>query len=135
MKFNPDTHYSCSLYKVLGKNSALKIQANKIVLNRDDQAGFRLDTTYTHSKHRMLSVDQEVTTRTDFVNKYSSVLQSSTYLFMARDKPDERAAELSKIMLRKKKNASQHAADFKFLKTTEEFKHLFLGKSVDEGIG
>jgi len=91
LKFNPDAHFNCALYKILDKIQ-LEEPNNKLVLNRDDQAGFRLDTTYTHSQHKLLSVQQEVTTRTDFVNKYSSVLQCSTYLFMNKDKSDKKSS-------------------------------------------
>lgn len=131
IKFNPDAHYSSTMYKVLDKVQ-LSNGSDKTVLNRDDQAGFRLDTTYTHSQHKVLSMeDQEVTTRTDFVNKYSSVLQTSTYLFMETVTNEEMAAGIVKNHFSFEKNPSQHAADFKFLKTTPEFKDFFSGKTVE----
>ena len=131
LKFNPDAHYSCAMYKILDKLQ-LTDGHDKLLLNRDDQAGFRLDTTYTHCQHKGLySEAQEVTTRTDFVNKYSSVLQTSSYLFMETLTNEERAAGLVKDHFSFKKNPSQHAADFKFLKATQEFKDYVSGKPVD----
>ncbi|XP_028517481.1 uncharacterized protein LOC114575920 [Exaiptasia diaphana] len=131
LKFNPDAHYSCSMYKILDKLQ-LTDGTDKIILNRDDQAGFRLDTTYTHCQHKALYTgDQEVTTRTDFVNKYSSVLQTSSYLFMETATNEERAAGLVKNHYFFKKNPSQHASDLKYLKTTPEFKDDLMQKSVD----
>ena len=130
LKFNPDAHFSCKMYKILDKLQ-LQHASKKLVLNRDDQAGFRLDTTYTHSQHRVLSVEQEITTRTDFVNKYSSVLQTSTYLLMETDTSNERAAGIVKDHVSFGKNPSHHTSDLKFLKTTEEFKDYLSGKTVD----
>ena len=45
------------------------------VLGRDDQAGFRLDTTYTDKQHSSLNVANTITTRTDFVNKKCTNLE------------------------------------------------------------
>lgn len=118
------------MYKILDKLQ-LQNASKKLVLNRDDQAGFRLDTTYTHSQHRVLSVQQEVTTRTDFMNKYSSILQTSTYLLMDTDTSNERAAGIVKDHVSFNKHPSQHASDLKFLKTTDEFKDYLSGKTVD----
>ena len=129
LKFNPDAHFSWKMYKILDKLQ-LQHASKKLVLNRDDQAGFRLDTTYTHSQHRVLSVEQEITTRTDFVNKYSSVLQTSTYLLMETDTSNERAG-IVKDHVSFGKNPSHHTSDLKFLKTTEEFKDYLSGKTVD----
>lgn len=48
----------------------LKNGLDKIVINRDDAAGFRLDSTFTHKQHSVLQnkLTPELTTRTDFVN-------------------------------------------------------------------
>ena len=45
---------------------------DKVVLNRDDQAGFRQDTLATHSKHATLCIQGHVplATKTDFVTKH-----------------------------------------------------------------
>ena len=131
VKFNPDAHYSSAMHKILDKVQLID-GSDTIVLNRDDQTGFRPDTTYTHSQHKVLFSDkQEVMTCTDFVNKYSSILQSS-YLFMETATNEERAAGVVKSRhFSFEKNLSQHAADIKFLKTTPEFKDFFLGKNID----
>lgn len=42
---------------------------DSVLFGRDDQAGFRLDTTFTHRQHGSLGVKKSVTTHTDFVNK------------------------------------------------------------------
>lgn len=90
---------------------------------RDDQAGFQLDTTYTHYQHKELfCAVQEVTTPTDFLNKYSSVLQTLSYLFMETCTTEERAAGMVKNHFSFRKNSSEYPADFSFLKTTQEFK-------------
>ena len=47
VKRHPDAHWSSALYKGLD-SIQLKDGRNKLLLNRDDQAGFRLDTTFTH---------------------------------------------------------------------------------------
>ena len=52
-----------------------------VLLNRDDQAGFRLDSTYTHKSHGNLSTAATITNRTDFVNKYTAQLQISSHNF------------------------------------------------------
>ncbi|CAB3977095.1 Chromatin modification-related YNG2 [Paramuricea clavata] len=124
LKLNVDAHYSCAMYKGLDYIQ-LKDGRDKIILNRDDQAGFRLDTTYTHRQYKSLSTDsQEVTTHTDYVNKYSSVLQTSSYLFMATDTTIEQCAGVVKPHIAFEKNPSQHAADFRMVKTTADFEFL-----------
>ena len=50
LKYNPDRHWSCALYRGL---SFIQYQdgSNITNINRDDAAGFRLDTLTTHGKH------------------------------------------------------------------------------------
>lgn len=52
-----------------------------VLLNRDDQAGFRLDSTYTHKNIPTLSTKPTVTTRTDFLSKCPGQLQTTSYNF------------------------------------------------------
>ena len=87
---------------------------DKVVLNRDDAAGFRLDTTYTHKQHKILAdaEEPELTTRTDYVNKYASVLQTTSYLFMGRESTVETPVGVVKPHTVFEKNPAQHAADF-----------------------
>ena len=58
---------------------------NVMNLSCDDQAGFRLDTMTTHKLHASLCLKNEdpLTTRTDYVNRYPSVLQTTSYNFPA----------------------------------------------------
>ena len=51
---NEDAQWSCAFYKALDFLQ-LKDGRDKVVLNRDDAAGFRLDTTYTHKQHTILA--------------------------------------------------------------------------------
>ena len=75
IKLNVDAHWSCAFYKGLDYLQH-KGGLNMTVLNRDDAAGFRLDSTFTHKQHRVLSGagKPELTTHTDFLNKYTSTL-------------------------------------------------------------
>ena len=79
VKYNPDAHWNCAFYKELDVLQ-LSDGRNKVLINRDDQAGFRLDTTYTHKGQGILYEGAETTTRVDYVNKYSSILQTSYHI-------------------------------------------------------
>lgn len=80
LKFNPDTKRSRSLYKCLDK---VQIDGkHMLLLNRDDQAGFRLDSTLTHNNTPSLNVSSPtLTTHTDFLNKHQTQLQTTSYNF------------------------------------------------------
>ena len=86
VRLNVDAHWSCAFYKALDMLQ-LEDGRDKVVLNRDDAAGFRPDTTYTHKQQKILAdaEEPELTTRTDYVNKYASVLQTTLYLFMGTE--------------------------------------------------
>ena len=86
VRINPDAHWSCALYRGLDYIQ-LKEGINKVLLNRDDQSGFRLDTTYDHKHSKTITLTNRpaLTTRTDFVNDYPSVIQTTSYLFMETD--------------------------------------------------
>lgn len=77
--YNPDYNWSQSTYKLL--DQLQKDGKHIMLLNRDDQAGFRLDSTYTHKSLPTLSVRPTATTRTDFMNKYSAQHQVTSYNF------------------------------------------------------
>lgn len=80
LKFNPDTKWSRSLYKCIDKLQ--KDGQHILLLNRDDQAGFRLDSTYTHKSAPSLNVgNPSLTTHTDFLNKHPTQLQTTSYKF------------------------------------------------------
>lgn len=51
---NIDPHWSCAFYKCLDYIQR-KDGEDKLILNRDDAAGFRLDTIYTHKQNKILA--------------------------------------------------------------------------------
>ena len=51
VKFNADSHWSYWFYKGLDMLH-LKDGSDKMILNRNDQAGFCFDSTYTHKNHK-----------------------------------------------------------------------------------
>ena len=91
VKLNPDAHYCSAMYRNLDYIQ-LQDGNDKLILNHDDQAGYRLDTTYTHRGHKSVSLEgeQELTCRTDYVNKYSSILQTTSYMFLKTDTTSEK---------------------------------------------
>ena len=93
----------------------LKDGRDKVVLNRDDAAGFRLDTTSTHKQHKILEdpEEPELKTRTDYVNKYAWLLQTTLYLFMGTESTAETPVGVVKPH-RVLKKPAQHA-DFEML--------------------
>ena len=131
VKLNVDAKWSCSMYKVLD-HIQLKNGLDKVVINRDDAAGFRLDTTFTHKQHTVLQekLRPELTTRTDFVNRYSSVLQTS-YLFMETENTPPTCIGVVKPQKIFPKNPGQHSADLNKLACVPESKAIFDGKKVE----
>ncbi|XP_068761299.1 uncharacterized protein [Montipora capricornis] len=118
VKLNPDAHWSSALYKGLD-SIQLKDGRNKLLLNRDDQAGFRLDTTFTHRQGKCLTLENapSLTTRTDFMNPYSSLLQTTSYLFMKSDTTEKACAGVVKPHFNFPKNATQHIIDLEMLES------------------
>ena len=78
LKFNPDSHWSAAFYKDLNE---LKYSDGRDLLNvnRDNATGFRLDTLATCKQYKIPVVKgkETMTTRTDFVKKYPSLLQTT----------------------------------------------------------
>ena len=66
VKLNPDAHWSRGNYKLMDLHQ--KHTSNSAILGRDDQAGFHLDTTFTHKQHSSLNVTNTITTRTDNIS-------------------------------------------------------------------
>jgi hypothetical protein len=123
VKYNPDYKWSRSLYKLFGQ---LQIDGKHIMLlNRDDQAGFRLDSTYTHKSIPTLSVKPTATTRTDFSNKYAAQLQVTSYNFSKTLNSDEVCFGVVKASALHEKCPSQHAADLESLQNKDETKQVF----------
>ena len=94
----------------------LKNGLDKIIINRDDAAGFRVDSTFTHKQHSVLQNKSkpELTTRTDFVNRYSSVLQTTSYLLMATENTPVVCIGVVKPQKVIPKHPGQHSADLKY---------------------
>ena len=69
------------MYKILDYIQ-LRNGLDKVIINQDDAADFRLDSTFTHKQHPILQDKSrlELTTGTDFVNQYSSTLQVTLYI-------------------------------------------------------
>ena len=82
--FNPNQHWSAAFYSTL---NIIQYTDGTNIINhgRDDQAGFRLDTMATHESHATLCISgkESLTTRTDYVNNYPSMLQTTSFNFPA----------------------------------------------------
>lgn len=126
VRMNPDAHWSSGLYR--GLNFLLsKDGRNKVILNRDDAASFRLDTTYTHKQHKGLQLTNspDLTTRTDYVNKYTSLLQTTSYLFEETETTPKTCVGVVKPHIVYEKSPCQHMADLNMLQKKEDISHVF----------
>ena len=91
-------------------------------MNRDDATGFRLDTLATCKQYSSPTVKgKEIfTTCTDYVNKYPSVLQTTSYTFTQTKTTAEVCVGIMKAAPIHKKNPTQHFSDLLILSATEE---------------
>ena len=123
LKFNPDNHWSGAFYRGLNR---LQYTDSRDI-NRDDAAGYLLDTLATHGKHAtaVVTARETLTTRTDYVNKYASTLQTTSYNFIASSTTNEMCAGLVKTSKIFPKNPAQHAADLKMFTTIPELQQAF----------
>ena len=97
-----------------------------LLLNRDDQAGFRLDSTFTHKSTPSLDVNgSTVTTHTDFLNKHQTQLQTMSYNFTRTATTSEVCVGVVKASGVHKKNPTQHAVDLEMLQTMNALKPVF----------
>ena len=105
-----------------------------ININRDDASGFRLDTLSTHKQYKSLSVQgkEVLTTHTDYVNKYKSVLQTTSYNFTGTKSTGEMCAGIVKAHGLYPKNPAQHSADLKMLLNTTELKPAFINRETQQ---
>ena len=124
LKFNPDCKWSRSMYKSL--NNLQTDGKNMVLVNRDDQAGFRLDSTFTHKNYPSLSVKPTVTTRTDFLNKYQAQLQVTSYNFSKTTTTDELCAAVVKASVLHEKSPAQHGADMSVIVSMDVIASAFL---------
>lgn len=80
LRYNLDSHWSAAFYK--GLNQLQYFDGTNVTnINRDDATGFRLDTLTTCKQYATPTIQGKdvLTTRTDYVNKYASVLQATSY--------------------------------------------------------
>ena len=127
LKYNCDTHWSAALYR--GLNHLQYSDGKNIAnINRDDAAGFRLDTMSTHrlQKTPMVQGKSALTTYTDFVHPYTSILQTTSYNFSRTKTTSELCAGVVKPTGLFCKNPAQHAADLDMLDDTPEFPPVFM---------
>ena len=126
VKMNPDAHWSNAVYQGLD-DLQLKDGCDHVILNRDDAAGFRLDTTYTHKQHKGIQlIDQpDLTTRTDFVHNYSALLQTSSYLFPETGTTPKVCVGVVKPRVVYGKCPTQQMADVQMLESREELSFVF----------
>ena len=133
MKYNPDQHWSAAFYRGL---DALQLKdGNEILnINRDDQAGFRLDTLATHNKHATLCISDEVplTTKVDYVNKYPSTLQTTSYNFSGTATTSETCAGIVKATPLHSKNPAQHFHDLTEIETYPDVQPAFFNSLTGE---
>ena len=129
VKLNVDPHWSCALYKGLDF-LPLKDGRDKVILNRDDAAGFRLDSTFTHKQHKILAEagNPELTTRTDFLNKYTATLQTTSYMFLETETTPETCIGIVKAHKVHHKNPAQHTSDLEMLESLDETKSSLVGQ-------
>ena len=127
IRYNPDKHWSSALYRALD-TLQLKDGTNIININRDDQAGFRLDTLATHNKQATLCMQDGVTltTKADYVNKYPSTLQTTSYNFSSTGTTAEICAGIVKDVPLHQKNLAQHAHDLNVIETYPEVEPAFV---------
>jgi hypothetical protein len=133
IKINIDEKWSNSLYKSLDAMQ-LHDHGNVFYMNRDDAAGFRLDTLATYSKFPSLMVKEAVdlATRTDLTNKDQFLLQVTSHSFTAAKNSDHKIAGVVRSVKVDKKNAAQHLADLEMLREDTDFKSVFFRKDGEE---
>ena len=109
-------YWSAALYK--GLNFIQLTDGSNITnINRDDASGYRLDTLCTNRQHRTPVVQghDTITTHTDYVNKYPSTMQTTSYNFSSTATTGELFAGVVKAQAIYFKNPAQHYADLKML--------------------
>ena len=127
LRYNPDAHWSSAFYR--GLNDIQYTDGRDICLiNRDDASGFRLDTLTTCKQYGLPTLigSDVLTTRTDYVNKYPSNLQTTSYNFTASRTTEEVCVGVVKAPTSiHPKKTCQHAADLAMLTMEPELKPVF----------
>ena len=129
VQLNPDRKWSCSPYKAL--DQLQNDGRYSLFSNHDDQAGFRLDTTYTHKACGSLNTKRTVTTGTDFLNKHQTLLPATSYNFSKTDTTNDVCVGVVKASSVHEKSLSQHMSDLEMLEFTANLRHVF--KTVNSG--
>ena len=133
LRYNPDTLWSAAFYHGL---NALQFTDGKDVINinhdHDDPSGFRLDTLSTHKQYSALTVEgkEVLRTRTDYVNKYKSILQTTNYNLNGTKTTGELCAGVVKAHVIYPKKPAQHAADLKMLLRKDELQLEFINSDT-----
>lgn len=130
LKFNPDEHWSSALYR--GLNYLQYADGRDILnINRDDAAAFWLDTMTTNKHYATPAVvgDDVHATYTDYMNKYPSQLQVTSYNFSKTKTTPELRAGIAKASFIYPKNPAQRSADLDVLEEREELKQAFMNPS------
>ncbi len=134
LRYNPDAHWSATLYKGLN-DIQLRDGRDMCFINRDDASGFRLDTLTTCKQYATPTVlgNETLTTRTDFVNKYTSILQVTCYNFSATETVEEICAGVVKAPTSiHPKNPCQHYCDLQLLEKQVELHGAFFNQQTNE---
>ena len=127
LKFNPDAHWSAAFYK--GLNSIQYVDGRSVLnINRDDAASFRLDTLTTckQDPNPVVRGNDILTTRTDYVNRYPSQLQTTSYNFTATETTLETCVGVVKALPVHCKNPPQHYFDLVMLSNTASLQPVFV---------
>ena len=87
-----------------------------------------MDTLSTHRLYRTPVVKGHdiLTTHTDYVNSYPSILQTTCYNFSATKTTGELCAGVLKAAVIFEKNPAQHYADLEMLEKINELKPAFI---------
>lgn len=89
----------------------------------------------THKSHATLCISgkESLTTRTDYVNSYPSVLQTTSYNFPATAKTGEICAGVVKAPGLFEKDPPQHMADLKMVEKQEAVQRAFVDTKTEGG--
>ena len=98
-------------------------------------SGYRLDTLATHNKHATPVVAETLTTRTDYVNKYASILQTTSYNFAGSNTTGEMCAGIVKPAELFPKNPTQPALPNSLTGQPKSIACICVDGAGDEGPG
>ena len=123
-RFNPDTHWSASFYKALDQVQYVDGR-NILNMNRGDATIRYADYMHASSIQHQLFKGKTQTTRTDYVNRHNSALQTTSYTFIATRTTSEICVEVVKAVPIHKKKPTQHFSDLLMLSEKEKLQPVF----------